>query len=452
MDFKEELLWILDKNGASLSDKVKYQQNIDFVHSLGKKCDSVGWSKLDLDDPDADNVLDSINDFCRKNEWTARGWYDRTYMGFGTEWFKLETAYFKDAAIADKTDVPAENGGTVPQAVIRAYHEQTPSPKEWLDIAVPERFRNACMKHGITDVDFCWIQDKGKYEAEQYFHIYPNKMISRFASTVGLTINDHARIDSLGGCLPKIASIFSVLQVISTPDCYLSSDMPDGGIAFVYYPESNSCVGRNAVLIHQDTAELLIREKALSPRDLSPVPIVDSCPNGYVLKDSKNKNKPSKSYISDSIHKYEALKQAGRPARKISEKDAIKALRTAKSNRKDDFSTRISRTDAERIANSEYAPFLPYLQVANGGCLSDEYTMLTYKESVTATEKFYLTLQTEELLDSVPKGYVIAKCTNGDSVLIIANGNVIRFSHEAPGSTEEWESMAYFIFDALSEP
>ena len=58
MKFKEELSWILDEKEHTFSYK-KIDKNIDFVHSLGLKCDCVGWSELMLDDPRADEILKS---------------------------------------------------------------------------------------------------------------------------------------------------------------------------------------------------------------------------------------------------------------------------------------------------------------------------------------------------------------------------------------------------------
>ena len=37
MNYKETLTWILDKKNHRFEEK-SYQENIDFVHSLGKKC------------------------------------------------------------------------------------------------------------------------------------------------------------------------------------------------------------------------------------------------------------------------------------------------------------------------------------------------------------------------------------------------------------------------------
>jgi len=43
-----------------------YRRNIEFVHSLGLKCDPVGWCLLELDRPDIGEILDKIDAFCRE--------------------------------------------------------------------------------------------------------------------------------------------------------------------------------------------------------------------------------------------------------------------------------------------------------------------------------------------------------------------------------------------------
>ena len=82
----EGVSWILDRPHTEIEElKKKYpdskeylnhyfeyeskecEKRIDFVHSLGMKCDSVGWSYLDLNQPDALNILDEIKQFCQKN-------------------------------------------------------------------------------------------------------------------------------------------------------------------------------------------------------------------------------------------------------------------------------------------------------------------------------------------------------------------------------------------------
>lgn len=101
----ESVLWILDRPQTEREELIrkypnrkeyqthimayeegKYKQNIDFVHSLGLKCDSVGWCKLDLNRSDINEILDKIEEFCKRGNWLARGFYNCEYDGFESDW------------------------------------------------------------------------------------------------------------------------------------------------------------------------------------------------------------------------------------------------------------------------------------------------------------------------------------------------------------------------------
>lgn len=450
MIIKEKLTWILDPKHNPFSEK-NYQINIDFVHSLGKKCDSVGWSMLDMGEPDADFVLDKIKEFCEENGWTARGWYERSYPEIESDWFELQTSAFKDATVSDMANIACADGSELSHAIIRAYHELSRSPKDWGAVCISEHFRNACIKNHIEDVDFCWVQDIGKYDAEQWFYIYPHKQIAHICSDRGLEKHSVFRINALGGALPKIASIFSELQHIGLPNCYLAKDMPTVGIAYAYCPSTDSFSGRNKILIHKDTAKQLILERALSPADLKPVCIFDTCPNGYSLDKTQKMPKPTEEYLNQSLISYEKIKNKKRPVRNISEKDALKVFRQIKREQKEDFQKRIGKVLAESISETEYKLLLPYYQIANGGYLSDEYELLSYDKSVAYTKVFYDELEKEELLETKLDGKVFATCADGDVVLVTKDGKVLRYSHEAPEIIQDWSTLAQFFFDVINE-
>ena len=91
MRYTEKLLWILDENPAKRRgyNEEKVRENIDFVHSLGLRCDSVGWCELDLGDPKAEEYLEKIAAFCKSKDLWARGWYTRTYAETQSSWYKL---------------------------------------------------------------------------------------------------------------------------------------------------------------------------------------------------------------------------------------------------------------------------------------------------------------------------------------------------------------------------
>ena len=452
MKIIETLDWILDNDDKSIPDDDKYRLNIEFVHSLGLKCDCVGWSKLDLQNPRANEILSAIDSFCKKNGWKARGIYTRTYADYTSDWYEIVPAAFKDNTLYDSYECESERGETVKIFNLRAYHELRPSPKWWYEsILVPERFRDACVRHGITDVDFCWARDKGKYQAEQYFHLYCNKQIPTIAEGRNITIEDRDKIDALGGYLPKIADIFYKLQLIDLQECYIESDIPNCNIALAYCPKTFTYCGRNKFLIHKDFAQKLLQEKAISQSDLTPAVVVKELPSGYTLSHTVMPDRPIASCMQKSIAEYEKLKSTERPLRLISEKDAVKLLKLAKKERKEDFKKAFTKAKSVDITETSYAPLLPYYLIANGGYLSDEYELLSYDIATEENMLFTEELLTEELLEIKPDGIVIAKCPDGDKVLLCTDGKVIRFSHEEPVATEEWVSLAQFIADAINE-
>lgn len=454
MKIKETLNWILDKNNIHnrKSTPEEYQENIDFVHSLGKKCDCVGWSTLDMDEPDADEVLDKIQAFCKENGWSARGYYERTYTDIESDWYELEAESFKDNTMLDAFPVIDEAGKEVKLSLISAYHEINVAPKEWHEIYVPERFRNACIKNNITDVEFCWTKDKGKYEAEQYFYMQPYHSIPQIICDKELVKKQSPdTIKTLGGYLPKIASVFHTLDSVHLQDCYLKTDMPSGGMAYVYCPSEFDFCGRYNILIHKDTVEILIREKALSWSNLTPACLVDECPDGYTIGKTTAITKISKESVESCFKEYEKLKAKGRPEYIVKEKEALKFLRKTKSERKSDFNKALSKKYIEEISDAVYKSIIPYYQVSNGGLLSDEYTFLSYADSLEATKEFFVNIENEELLESKPCGVVIATCADGDLILFTDKEKVVRFSYEAPEIISEWQNIAKFFVEAIND-
>ena len=450
MRYTEELSWILDKAGTTLqTNEEKIRENIAFVHELGLKCDSVGWCKLDLTDPQVPEVFQKISAFCKERGWTARCSYKRTYIDVESEWFELTASPFKDNTIADRMEAVTEQGEKLNIRTIRAFHEHSVGPKHWgKDLLVPERFRTACIRNGFA-LDFCWAKDIGKYDAEQYFYVYGKHLIPRIAVDFDLKHSEE-QLRAAGGWLPQITEVFHTLQFVNLPDCHLSEDLPQQGIVYAHIPMTNSCAGRNTILIHQDTADALLREKALPVGALRPVPVVDALPDGYVLQETQPIPRPSRAFMDSHLAEYEQLKRKVRPIRAISEKEALKLLRSAKKERKEDFRKAMSKADAQLLVVPAFAPVLPYYLIANGGFLSDEYELLPYSKAVTATEEFRLQVEAESLADKPPDGVVIAVCPDGDNILLCGSGTVIRFSHEAPEVTEEWTSPAQFIADACN--
>lgn len=453
MRYIEDVHWILDKPGTTIHNQdEQFRENIAFVHSLGKKCDCVGWSNLRRDDPQAEEILEKIVDFCKENGWTARGLYNREYADFQTDWYRIDGSEFKISTVSDSTEISVPNGYPLRLCSIKAYRELIASPKTWgRTMYVPERFRSAYLEAGLEGLDFFWAKDTGKYAAEQYFTVYGTRRIPRVAVDWGLEKRDLRNLGPSSGWLPRLGEVFHAWTQINLPYCYKKEDMPNGGIAYAYVPSTFHCCGMYQVLVHKDVAQVLLAKKAIPATALKPVPVLEELPAGYTLRSTTDYPRPDREYMYQSLRDYTALKTKVRPLWQVSEKDALKLLRKAKADRKEDFGKKLSKATAEALAGTPLAPMLPYYLVADRGYLSDEYRLLSPTQTKAETEAFYALLEKEELLEQKPEGTVICTCADGDWVLLLRDGTVIRFSHEMPESTEQWPSLAQFIVDAIND-
>lgn len=514
MKIREGISWILDRPESEIEEmkkkwsgdeyrkhyfvyaEEKYRRNIDFVHSLGLKCDCVGWCSLDLDRPDIGEILDKIEAFCKGGGWLARGGYGRSITDFESDWYQIAAPELDDfephyddrcerrlhwsAKFADPEYVELhkeryyERGERKDVYAIRAYKNRGLPLLLGYGRKVPaiasERFRDAVIRNKIGGVDFCWIRDVGRYESEQYAFLYPEQRITRIACGNRLHYSDgkyasehdrqphhpgsplYRRYEELGGYLPRMAEIFYDFGV-NLPDYYCKNEMPEGGFAVVQGMNEDTI--RDTLLVHRDAAEILLREKVLKPQWLMPVPFYEeTVPPGYreVVLDSKfYATKPEQQHFEEMELEYREITKRQRPKRKATEKQATKALRLAKQERKEDFQKRMKKELLTTLEESIYAPLAPYYSVADGGHLSDEYRMLSYAEVEPITSAFRAKIAKEELLDASIEGMVFAICPDGDRVILRPDGTVARVSHEVPEITEEWPSIAQFVVDEVGE-
>lgn len=345
-----------------------------------------------------------------------------------------------------------KTGGTVKICSIKAYRELSIAPKKrGYSVYVPERFYEAYRESGMTGLDFCWVKDTGKYDAHQYFAAFGTQRIPQVAVAWGLDKQDLCKLGADGGWLPRLGEVFQKWTQLNLPYCYRKEDMPASGIAYAHIPSTYSCCGLYQILIHKDVAQRLLQEKAIPAGVLKPVPVLDDIPSGYSLRETSDCPRPTKAYMEQSLLDCDALKKKTRPLWQISEKEALKVFRKAKTERKEDFGKKLSKAKAEALIEKRCEPMLPYYLIANGGYLSDEYRLLSVAESDVETNVFHKSLEKEELLETKPDGVVICTCANGDWILLLQNGAVIRFSHEVPEITEQWRSLAQFIVDAINE-
>ena len=169
------------------------------------------------------------------------------------------------------------------------------------------------------------------------------------------------------------------------------------------------------------------------------------------MKRTREIERPTSQFMNVMLVEYEKLKNTVRPIRMVSEKDALKMLRLAKKERKEDFQKALSKSKMEMLQSTDYDVLIPYYRVADGCFLSDEYEFLSAMKAMKDNEEFQERLSKEELLDTKPEGVVIGRCPDGDIILLCNDGKVARFSHEEPIAVEQWPTLAQFFVDAINE-
>lgn len=461
MKTKEHLSWILDH--PIYKGNEQYEKNISFCHSLGLKCDCVGWSELDLTRPDADEILNKIEAFCREEGWFARGQY--------AQWFELEdgdtSEWYEVVGIPDVSGdleysrTLDENGNEIRIQNIEAYKNRGAVINGYDFHFVSEHFKEICEISQIPNVDFLWAKEIGRYDAKQYFHIFPQHTVSHLACDTGLDYGTfgkleppphdpvrNARLTSLGGKGLHIAERFYHMS-FNYPSYYPKKELPDTGFVIAWATGVHTFFNR--LLIHRKTAEILLQEKLLEKKNLRPALLYEDVPDGYLEKEVFSKPRPTPDYFEEMQKAYEHLKEHPKPKRKATQIQSLKILRAAKRERKEDFQKALKKTITQTLEETAYAPLIPYYLVCNGCFLSDEYEFLPYEKTAEATAEFDADMQKEELLEEIPTGIVIARCPDGDRVLLRPTGVVERYSHEEPCVSEDWPTLAQFFMDCCAD-
>ena len=117
----------------------------------------------------------------------------------------------------------------------------------------------------------------------------PTEDVEEKKNDKDLEKDDKEKINSLGGFLPKIADVISRLEHIDLPDCYLKEDLPTGGVAYLYCTSTNTYCGRDKILIHKDTAQILvaftnvpsIERPLFCPQNVSAPPLIAPRPADF---------------------------------------------------------------------------------------------------------------------------------------------------------------------------
>lgn len=449
MKFKESFSLIVDNH---IPDD--YSVPVAFMKSFGLKCDCVGWTTITLDSEEKFKLIQEMRKKADDQGLKLRCQnYTKEYFGYDADWF-----YFKPG-IGPKDDDKEWDAWEYNTWRIKGYK----LPKgcqvinmDWLT-AVSLEFIEACRDLQLTGVDFMWVTDKGRFDAPAYFYILPEKGFCRYTLDYGdefekpkkytpaykRFLKNCRQVDSDGSHMTEIAESFHKFYMVDLPKLLDQKEAPDTDFAYA---------GTDA-LIRKSAAEALIANGVLKWSDLMPAVFFDEKTHDRLIRVSEMDE-----YMPDFIREtqakaYEKWKKKTRPAYEPKEKDAIKMLRSAKKEMLDSYEKALKKVVLETLVDEPFSWLAPYYKVSNGGAINDEIDFLPYEAVEEVTAEFLEELHEDEIvladMPELESAVVFASAANGDAILLKADGSVMRYDHEDPYLSNEWETLAQFFFDEI---
>lgn len=456
MKIKESIAWRVENKKKQ--DEPAYKEARDFVHKLGLKCDEVGWSYLDLLCPEQAQILAKIQALSKEKKLPLLCTYDKEISDFESEWYLLRPQGEIDFDSTAMEDYQVE-GGICHLLTMKGYkapkgHHVFGISRD--DLAVSEDFKEACERRGFSGCRFLWIKDTGRYAAKPYYQLLAEHAVTRM-TTVGFDLEKlrgsqrqevFSQIDDGAGSLCELEKIFRYIQYLNLPVMVDPKGMPDSDFAY-------SCEDGYAFscYIRKEAAEKLIKEKVLSFKDLIPIAYFDESRHSLLIRKNYNIAQIPEELLRIRELEKEKFYKKERPIYHITEKMALSFLWKAKRGRKEDFFGPLPKKTAETLENTSFEPLIPYYRVSNGGALSDEVWLFAYEEMAFQSELFRTSLEKEELLAAeMPELFdamAVGKTLNGDMILLMADGRLMRFDHEDPALSKTWETPELFFYETV---
>ena len=447
MDFKQRILWRV--NPRSTRTEETDRKFRDFSASLGYRPDPSGYCSLDLDDENAEKVLEAIGKFCGTNDWIADIAYQRDLVVKDSEWYQIKAKFFFDDESDWQTDVIKKGLFGKRLSQIYAYRIGGNGPRRDQDyVYVPDSFRLFCLKQGYDDVRFCHLTDAGVYAGEQYFVIIPENRVKRIMhvdrNTNRLLFGiSNAGVDTLGGKLPELARIVNVRLGVKCSSAFLSSDMPDGNFAIGYdlWPRMTK------ILVRKNAADNMLKAGVISRDQLEPAAVVDEPLPAYDLTRCPIVFFPDRKTCQQRMQAYEQIVNKERPEKRIDDYSAVELLGKLKGTDHGRFSEGLRDDIRKEIEQSPYAPLLKYYQFSDGFTIhDDDLKIYGFREALKKNAEMLERINEERLPDA--DGVLIGETLGMDYIILTDSGEV----HILDGGDElfslfSWSNMAHFICD-----
>lgn len=450
MIVKEKIHIIVKENRR----KDDYSLGIDFMHSFGLKSDCVGWATIILDSEEKLKLVKRMGEEARKQKLNIRCSYEKEVTDYNAEWYFIKPSYNLNNdwyEYDELSTLDAIKGYKIPKGINLISIGG--------DVAVSEKFKSFCKEEEFSGISFVWVNDTGRYKAEPFFYAYSKVEVSNPTTGGKLLDRDdnftrklkapyYQQADETGGNLAMLNEIFCSFEFTEIPIMVNPDNMPESDFAVV----SNDGLSKQ-LLVRSTVADKLLEKDIIKKKDLKPVLYYDKVKHKLLITHFKPEKFLGENEIDLLEKEYQKFLKKKKPEYVPTEKTTLALLRKAKREDKDRFEKPLKKSIIQTLEGTKFAAIAPYYAITNGGELSDEVDFYGYEEVEDMTKEFLAELSKEEtILEELPEldnSLVIGGTANGDIILLLTNGKVIRYDHEDPALSQEWNTVFEFFYDNL---
>lgn len=424
---KEEITWKID----NIDKPDEYQNAIDFVHSFGLRSDCVGWCSLTINGEKDFELLKLISEKAKQKKGRTRCYYKKTETGIETDWYILRSNR--------KCDYEYESG-------IKAYRLTSNDSIAMADeiVIVNQGFVDFCTSKAYSGVEFAYMRDIGRYQANTYYALIPNENI-KIATNIGISFAGKSKkyesIDYYNGNLWRISKYFDEMELIDYPIMISKEDEPKSDFCYVAYSD----FAYYDVLVRKSVADELIKNKLISKSNLIPVRYCDSNTQKNLLCKCAKKEVISKETLDFWKENRKEFEKKKKPLYKPCEKEALRILRRAKRERPEDFEKPLSKIFAEQISD-KLSNLKAIYKISNGFYINEEIYILPFLDIEHETKDFFKNTNDDFTASEFKGCYIIGQVANGDKVIYRYDGSVVVFDHEDYYNSKKYNSIWEFIF------
>ena len=367
----------------------------------------------------------------------------------------------------------------------------------YYNIYLSERLKRIAEDNSLTGIDFLWVKDIGRFQAQQWYIPVLQYTLGRgidhpwFDSTTLQGPNSNQPTHPIFRCgtshfkvsqikkdvifekkvYSEIISLFDPnILYISSYRRFLREYLPKTDFAYIWRTgelnhSGDAILRQRDLCISRRAKDILLQNKIISVNQLEPICIYDSLPEGVEII-NENLPYPIPSYSKSNIDigslkvklDIEWKKYLSKPKqnKKITIQQALSLLTKSTKNRPHDFRKALSKRELELNAFSLPEYWLEILNKVNGCFLNEECELIPLKdiEEFTKDRQAYL----HEVNENYSQDLIhVGMCVNGDWYSIKKDDSsstdsvILRISHETCQPIEQWESIATFLYDMLSD-